>query len=123
MGNYNYVISQLAHQKIYSFYTNVAKKYGNTYSFELMQKNIEDALRSINSIENGLIRRKPTISLWSGYFMATSPNHKWNYAYRIDGDTIYVEDACHSQNMHESIGHKRLKQFIKECVRDALRRY
>lgn len=51
--------------------------------------------------------------------MATSDN--WNYAYRIDGDTIYVEDACHSQNMHEVVGYKRLKRLIRECVREILR--
>ena len=28
---------------------------------------------------------------------------KWNYAYRIEGNTIFVEDACHQQNMHDSI--------------------
>ncbi len=28
---------------------------------------------------------------------------KWYFAYRIEGETIYVEDACHAQNMHESI--------------------
>ncbi len=26
---------------------------------------------------------------------------KWYYAYKIDGDTIIVVDACHAQNMHE----------------------
>ena len=26
---------------------------------------------------------------------------RWYYAYRIDGDTVTVVDACHAQNMHE----------------------
>ena len=26
---------------------------------------------------------------------------KWYYAYTIDGNTITVVDACHSQNMHD----------------------
>ena len=26
---------------------------------------------------------------------------KWYFAYTIDGDTIFIEDACHAQNMHE----------------------
>lgn len=28
---------------------------------------------------------------------------KWNYAYRIEGNTIFVKDACHQQNMHDSV--------------------
>ena len=26
----------------------------------------------------------------------------WYFAYKINGDTIFVEDACYSQNMHEA---------------------
>ena len=36
---------------------------------------------------------------WKGYNMANTD--KWYFAYRIDGDTITVVDACHAQNMHE----------------------
>jgi hypothetical protein len=100
METYKYVISQIAHDNIYSFYSNVSKKYSNTYSYELMLSNIEDAFNSMYKIENGLLRRTPTIQRWEGYFMANTD--KWYFAYRIDGDTIYVEDACHAQNMHES---------------------
>ncbi len=28
---------------------------------------------------------------------------KWYFAYRIEGNTIFVEDARHSQNMYEAI--------------------
>ena len=37
---------------------------------------------------------------------------KWYFTYRIDGDTIYVEDACHAQNMHESIEYTGLDSVI-----------
>ena len=30
----------------------------------------------------------------------------WYYAYRISGDTIIIEDACHAQNMHEEINNE-----------------
>ena len=99
MATYNYVISSLVHDNIYSFYTNVSKKYRHTYSLENMFKNINDAFDSIYRIENGLMRRNPTMSRWTDYFMANEG--KWYFAYRIDGDTIYVEDACHAQNIHE----------------------
>lgn len=115
----NYVVSRKCSSAISTFYHNVAKKYKHTYSKELMKKNIHDTHQSIYRIENGLLRRTPKISRWKGLFMATSDN--WNYAYRIDGDTIYVEDACHSQNMHKVVGYKRLKRLIRECVREILR--
>ncbi len=96
------VISGLVHKKIYSFYTNVAKKYSNTYSIELMRTNIADAYDSIKMIECGLMRRKPSLKAWKHFHMATSKDGRWNFAYRIKGNTIYVEDACHSQNIHET---------------------
>ena len=86
-----------------------------------MVKNITEAYDSIYQIDNGLLRKNPTISRWQGLFMATSQNRRWNFAYRIDGDTIYVEDACHAQNMHESRNIIRLTEYqlhkmIAECV-------
>lgn len=52
MGNYKYILSNQAHICIYTFYINVAKKYVDTYSYELMCKNINDAMDSIYRIEN-----------------------------------------------------------------------
>lgn len=99
MGTYNYVIAETVQNNIVSFYTNVAKKYSHTYSFELMYKNIREAYYSIFRIENGLSRRQPIMSRWANYHMANAG--KWYFAYRIEGNTIYVEDACHAQNIHE----------------------
>ena len=81
----------------------MAKKYSHTFSYELMVKNISDAYNAIYQIENRLLRRQPTISHWNGLFMTTSRDRKWYFVYRIEGYTIYVEDACHAQNMHESL--------------------
>ena len=95
----NYKISPKCVINITSFYQNVAKNYKHTYSKELMFRNIEEAYDSMFRIENGLSRRKPTISRWQDFYMANTD--KWYYAYKIDGDTIIVEDACHAQNMHD----------------------
>lgn len=95
-----YKINRAVYVKIRSFYRNVAKKYRHTYSVENILKDTQKARESILKIENGLLRRKPTLSRRKDYLMANTD--KWYFAYRIDGDTIYVEDACHSQNMHES---------------------
>ena len=37
---------------------------------------------------------------------------KWYFAYRIEGETIYVEDACHAQNMHELLGENKMVKLI-----------
>ena len=115
----NTVISNTVVSNIESFYQNVARKYRNTYDYDDMHRDIDNAIDATLRIENGLLRRKPTISRWNGYFMAKTD--KWYFAYRIEGETVYVEDACHAQNMHEAISYKHLKRLIKECVRDVLR--
>ena len=98
---YTYKISLQCYKKIYSFYYNVALKYRHTYSEELMHKNIDDAIDSMYMIERSLLRRHPTIAKWIGLYMANTD--KWYFAYVIEGDTILIVDACHAQNMHDTI--------------------
>ncbi len=97
MMSYRFKIKPLAQRKIHSFYYNVAKKYRHTYSKWLMHKNIDNTIDSIFQIEKTLLRRQPTRKQWSGYYMAHTD--KWYFAYTIEGDTIFIQDACHAQNM------------------------
>lgn len=99
MLQYKYFYTKRTAAKIRSFYTNVAKKYRHTYSYEDMERNVRDAFFAIYAIERTLPRRQPTISRCANYHMANAG--KWYYAYVIDGDTIKVVDACHAQNMHD----------------------
>ncbi len=94
-----YVIRKRCAQKITTFYRNVSRKYKHNYSLELMEKNVNNAYDSIFQIESSLMRRKPTISRWKGYYMANTD--KWYFAYTFDGETVIVVDACHAQNMYE----------------------
>ena len=94
---FKYVIKKRCVIKINTFYRNVSKKYKHTYSEELMLKNSDEAFDSMYEIEHTLLRRKPTIERWAGYHMANTD--KWYFAYKIDGDTITIVDACHAQNM------------------------
>jgi len=94
-----YLIKKRCARKINSFYKNVSRKYRYSYSQELMEKNVNDALDSIYQIERTLPRREPTLNRWAGYHMANTD--KWYFAYTIDDDTITIVDACHAQNMHE----------------------
>lgn len=99
MIDYKYIIKKRCLLKINTFYGNVSKKYRHTYSLELMEKNVHDAIDSMYQIEKTLLRRRPILSRWQGYHMANT--NKWYYAYIIVGDIIVVVDACHAQNMHE----------------------
>ena len=83
-----YIIKPRAARKIYTFYSNVAKKYRHTYDKSNYKHNVHDALSSIYDIECKLLRRQPTIGRWKGYHMANTD--KWFYAYKIDGDTITI---------------------------------
>lgn len=78
---YKYIYTRRALSKIKTFYRNVALKYRHTYSFEEMERNVRDAVFCIYAIERTLLRRKPTISRWEGYYMANAD--KWYYAYKI----------------------------------------
>ncbi len=95
-----YKVSDVVYTKIRSFYVNVARKYRHTYSVEDILRDTHKAREGVFLIENGLLRCRPTLSHWKGLFMASTD--KWFYAYRIDGNTIYVEDACHVQNMKDA---------------------
>ena len=95
-----YNLRARAKERIWSFYRNVAKKYKHTYDRDDLERNVRNAVMSIYLIEKSLPRRKPTLTRWQeqGYHMANTD--KWYYAYTIEGDTIIIQDACHSQNMH-----------------------
>ena len=94
-----YLVRKRCARKINSFYKNVSRKYRHTYSQELMEKNVHDAIDSIYEIERTLLRREPTLTRWDGYHMANTD--KWYFAYTFDGETVTVVDACHAKNMHE----------------------
>ena len=99
MPEHQYIIKPRASRKIFTFYSNVAKKYRHTYDKESLKRDVQNALSSIYQIERTLLRREPTLSRWSGYHMANTD--KWYFAYTIENDTITIVDACHAQNMHE----------------------
>ncbi len=97
--DYKYIIKPRASRKIFSFYSNVAKKYRHTYDKENLKRDVQNAVFSIYQIERTLLRRKPNLNRWNSYYMANTD--KWYFAYTIENDTITISDACHAQNMHE----------------------
>ena len=99
MVDYRYIIKPRASRKVFSFYSNVAKKYRHTYDKENLKRDVQNAVFSMYQIERTLLRRESTLTRWNGYHMANTD--KWYFAYTIDGDTITIVDACHAQNMHE----------------------
>lgn len=98
--DYKYIIKCRASRKVFTFYSNVAKKYRHTYDKDDLKRDVQNAVFSIYMVERSLLRRKPTLERWSNYHMANTD--KWYFAYTIDGDTITIVDACHAQNMHDN---------------------
>jgi len=101
MTEYKYVVKARTQRRIRLFYQNVARKYRHTYDINDFIRDVQNAVYGIYQIEKTLLRRKPTLTCWAGYYMANKG--KWYYAYVIDGDTITVVDARHAQNMYEEI--------------------
>ena len=97
--DYKYIVKRRAARKIFTFYSNVAKKYRHTYDKEDLKRDVQNAVLSMYNIEHTLLRRQPTLTRWNNYHMANTD--KWYFAYTIDGNTITIVDACHAQNMHE----------------------
>ena len=119
------IVNPTVYNEINDFYLNMHRKFRHSWGIDEIHNLIDNAVDSIYEIENGLQRREPTISRWKGLFMATSRDRKWNFAYRIEEETIYVEDACHAQNMHESknvirITESKLKDIIIESIMETI---
>ena len=119
------VISKVASNKIRQFYRNMHKKYRHSWGTEEIHRLIDRTITEMSYIENGLRRTNPTISRWQGFYMAQSRNKRWYFAYRIDGEKAYVEDACYMSGMHESkkvirLTESELRQIIKNSIRKTL---
>ena len=99
MTEYQFIVKARAQRRIRLFYQNVARKYKHTYDIDDFIRDVQNAVYGIYQIEKTLLRREPTLKRWAGYHMA----HKgmWYFAYTIEGDTIFIEDACHAQIMHD----------------------
>ena len=97
--DYKCIIKPRVSRKIFTFYSNVAKKYRHTYDKEDLKRDVQNAVFSIYKIERSLLRREPTLARWVNYHMTNTD--KWYFAYICDGNTVTIVDACHALNMHE----------------------
>lgn len=62
------VINHITYNAIYRYYMNMFKKFHHEWGIEDIHSLIDKTFDSIYQIENGLIRRKPTISRWKGLY-------------------------------------------------------
>ena len=79
----NYVLTSKMHSELCNFYINVSKKYRNTYDYNDMSRDINRAYDAIYQIEDGLLRRQPTLSRWNGLFMANSNESRSQFGAEI----------------------------------------
>lgn len=105
------------------------RKFRHQWGVDEIHNLINRTCAEINLIENGLMRGRPTLSRWQGLYMATTKNKKWYFAYRIepgtDENNIFVEDACHAQNMHETkvirISEFKFQKLLSECILEIIK--
>lgn len=113
MGNYK--VNSNVYTAILNFYKGVFHKYSHTYSFEMMQHNIEESVKSITQIGNGKFGK----SILQNKISQVVPNPingvqykvqkcsvrtiQWHFIYYVENDTIYIVNAIHGQNMKDHI--------------------
>jgi hypothetical protein len=90
-------INDLVHDRIREYYNNAAKSYPSMDVFDCVIR----VHMEIDKVGTSLMRTTKTLPKWSeyGYNVCYSQLTKWYFAYRVDGDTIYVEGAEYGGNM------------------------
>lgn len=91
------IVDNLAIAQIMSFYNNVGLKFPHNNTGDVIEKYIDNAINSIYSLNNDKLLQEPYLNRWAGYKRITLGY--WNLAVVVDGNTFYVKDACHRQNM------------------------
>ncbi|KAA6301519.1 MAG: hypothetical protein EZS26_002263 [Candidatus Ordinivivax streblomastigis] len=98
------IIKTKAFMKIYNFYLNVAKKYKHAWSMEESIRHVEKVTQEAYKVGTQLSKREPYFRPnWRNYSVDYSKATGWYFAYRIENDTIYVEDAENYRNMSNLI--------------------
>jgi hypothetical protein len=96
------VIQDRVYRRIRQFYDNARLKYPNTYSRANADRDIDKVHDELYKVGTQLCTRNYTIiSRWNGYLVDYSTKVKWYFAYRIEDDVIYVEDAENYRNMSD----------------------
>lgn len=144
------VINSVVWNRIFEFYDNVTKKHPNTW-------NINDTIAQITEIKS-ILKNFDKISQWSRlpiipYWKENNwretwyDKNPWHFAFnRISSNNteiIYINDAEHQENIHESLfiednyqnktyktmkqrirlTESKLKRIIKRCVNEALEEF
>lgn len=139
------IINSVVWDRIYEFYSNVSKKYPNTWD-------INDTIAQINEIEIILKKfeevsqwsRVPKIPYWKekGWQETWLNNNPWHFAFNkiISSNEvyIYINDTEHQENIHESLyiennqnktyktmnrirlTESQLHNVIRRCINEAL---
>ena len=98
-------IHKRVYNKISKFYYNVRIKYPNTNSYQNVLDQINKVYNETYKVGTQLRKINPTtsyiISRWKGYNIDCSDETGWYFAYKVDGETIYVYDAVNYKNMSD----------------------
>ena len=89
------------YQRIRKFYDNAMLKYPNSYFPDEADRNVDKVCDEIYKVGT-LPKVNPNTSFvpktWAGYFVSRSDTG-WYFAYKIQGNTVYIYDAANHTNM------------------------
>lgn len=90
------------YNRIHKFYYNAMLKYPNTYYPDDADRDIIKVVSELHKVGTRLWHKNDSIlSRWDGYLVDYSTKVKWYFAYRIEDNAVYVEDAENYRNMSD----------------------
>ena len=97
-----HIINNRVYYRIRQFYDNARLKYPNTYSRDDADRDIDKVHDELYKVGAQLWKKKNCIlQKWRGYCVDYSRATKWYFAYRIENEIIYIEDAENYRNMSD----------------------
>ena len=93
-------VASKVHNRIKQFYYNAMLKYPNTYFPDDADRDIYKVTNELMKVGTRLWKKNNNILLkWENYFVDYSKVTGWYFAYRIEENTIYIEDVENYRNM------------------------
>jgi hypothetical protein len=98
------VIDDRVHYRIRQFYYNVMLKYPNTYFPDDVSRDVGRIHKELLKVATNELWHKndmKSIRGWEHYNVDYSNKTGWYFAFRIENNIIYIEDAENHRNMSE----------------------
>ncbi|GHT32953.1 hypothetical protein FACS189434_05960 [Bacteroidia bacterium] len=97
-------INNNVYDRIRIFYDNAMRKYPNTYFPADADRDTDRVMEEVYKVTTNELWHKNDIKSvrgWENYLVDYSKETGWYFAYKIENDIIYIEDAENHRNMSE----------------------